>query len=324
MTRRNDHLETGAGKESSPSGNFPSPRAERDLAMTRVTRSNHGLVTIGRLNRLGFSKKEVLGLVAHGDLRRVHRGVYADGRTQLSDRGRLHAALLALGRASWLPGETGAAAWGLKTGVPAVIEVSLVADHTPRHPGLRIRRVVHPPHPCEIKTRNGLRVSSIPLMLIEVAAAGASIDDVHTLVDAAVRKNVLNIDELVATLDRNAGRRGTAKVNAACSMYLPHPERKSKLEQSFDRWLAVHPEIPEPQRNVYLGPWEIDCYWPDRRLALELDGREFHITAQDFERDRVKDAWLQLNGNRVLRVTWRRWRYDRPGAEHDLTAMLAA
>jgi putative AbiEi antitoxin of type IV toxin-antitoxin system len=291
--------------------------------MTRVTRSHHGLVTVGRLNQLGFSKKEVLGLVAHGDLRRVHRGVYADGRSQLSDRGRLHAALLALGKGSWLPGETGVAAWGLRTGVPAVIEVALVADHTPRHPGLRIRRVVHPPHPSEIKIRNGLRVSSIPRMLIELAAGGGSTDDVLTLVDAAARKNLLNVGELVATLDRNANRRGTAKVRAACAAYLPHPGRKSKLEQSFDRWLAVHPEIPEPQRNVYLGPWEIDCYWPDRRLVLELDGREFHITAEDFERDRLKDAWLQLNGNKVLRVTWRRWRYDRPGAEHDLTAMLA-
>jgi hypothetical protein len=292
--------------------------------MTATTRRNHGLVTIARLKQLGFSKKEVRGLVAHGDLRRVHRGVYADGRTQLSDRGRLHAALLALGRGSWLPGETGAAAWGLTTGVPAVIEVALVADHTPRHPGLRVRRVVHPPHPSEIKTRNGLRVSSIPRLLIEAAAQGASTDDVHTLVDAAARKNLLNVEELVVTLDRNKGCRGTAKVTAACATYLPHPGRKSILEQSFDRWLADHPEIPEPQRNIYLGPWEIDCYWPKHQLALELDGREFHIAALDFERDRLKDAWLQRNGNRVLRVSWRRWRDDRPGAEDDLTAMLAA
>jgi hypothetical protein len=197
-----------------------------------------------------------------------------------------------------------------------------VADHTPRHPGLRIKRVAHPPHPSEIKTRNGLRVSSIPRLLIEVAANGASTDDLHTLAEAAARKNLLNIDELVATLDRDAGRRGTARVIAACAAYLPHPGRKSILEQSFDRWLAVHPQIPEPQRNIHLGPWEIDCYWADHQLALELDGREFHIAAQEFERDRLKDAWLQRNGNRVLRITWRRWRDDRPGAEHDLTTML--
>jgi hypothetical protein len=126
--------------------------------MTRILRANHGVTTLRRLHLLGYTEDDVRGLVAHGDLKRVHRGVYADGRAQLSDRGRLHAALLALGTGAWLPGNTGAAAWGLKTGIPALIEVTLVADHTPKHPGLRVRRVVHPPHPSEIKLRNGLRV----------------------------------------------------------------------------------------------------------------------------------------------------------------------
>jgi hypothetical protein len=291
--------------------------------MTRALRSNAGVITLTSLMGIGFSHNEVRGLVAHGDLRRLHRGVYADGRAPLKGEAYFKAALLAVGAGAWLRANTAAMAWGLSPVSVARIEVTLVAASTPRHPGLRVKRVVHPPHPSEIKIRNGLRVSSIPRLLIEVAAAGGSADDVHTLAEAAARKGLLDSADLDATLDRHAGRSGAARVNAVCAAYLPHPGRKSKLEQSFDRWLAVHPEIPEPQRNIYLGPWEIDCYWPDHQLALELDGREFHIAAQDFERDRLKDAWLQLNGNRILRVTWRRWQDDRRGAGHDLTAMLA-
>ena len=185
------------------------------------------------------------------------------------------------------------------------------------------RRAAAPPHRSEIKNRHGLRVSSIPRLLIESAATGATHDDLHTLLEAAASKNLLNVEELAATLERKRGQRGVARVKRAAADYLPHPGRKSKLEQSFDRWLNRHPEIPEPQRNIFLGPWEIDCYWPQQRLALELDGREFHIAAQEFERDRLKDAWLQRNGNRVLRVTWRRWHHDRVGAESDLAALLA-
>jgi hypothetical protein len=290
--------------------------------MTRALRSNAGVIPLTRLVDLGFTHNEVRGLVAHGDLRRLYRGVYADGRAPLKDQAYFKAALLALGPGAWLPGNTASMAYGLSPVSVALIEVTLVADHTPKHPGLRVRRVVHPPHPSEIKLRNGLRVSSIPRILIEIAADGASTQEVHDLVDAAVRKKLLNVEDLKATLDRNARRRGTAKVATACGAYLPHPERKSPLEQSFDRWLAAHPEIPEPQRNIYLGPWEIDCYWPEHELALELDGREFHITAEDFERDRLKDAWLQRNGNQVLRITWRRWREDRLAAQHDLATML--
>ncbi len=80
--------------------------------------------------------------------------------------------------------------------------------------------------------------------------------------------------------------------------------------------------MPRPQRNVRLGPWEIDCYWPTEQLALELDGRAYHIAVRDFERDRLKDAWLQRNAITILRVTHRRWAADRDGVHHDLASML--
>ena len=109
----------------------------------------------------------------------------------------------------------------------------------------------------------------------------------------------------------------------ACQDYLPQHRRKSGLERSFDRWLSGHPEIPQPQRNVFLGPWEIDCYWPEQRLALELDGRRYHIVVKEIERDRRKDAWLQIHGIHILRVTDSRWRHDKRGVHGDLMAMLA-
>ncbi len=118
-------------------------------------------------------------------------------------------------------------------------------------------------------------------------------------------------------------RPGTVQVHKTCEEYLPHLDRKSKLERAFDRWLAKHPEIPPPQRNIKLAFWEIDCYWPEHRLALELDGRPYHTVVEDIERDRRKDAWLQVHGNLILRVTDSRFRRDKPGVYRDLTTMLA-
>jgi hypothetical protein len=291
--------------------------------MTKALRRNHAIITLRALRNLGFGEEEVRGLVRHGDLRRVHRGIYADGRTQLSDHGRMLAALLAVGRGAWLSGWTAAAAGGLEQGVPAIIDVHVVADHTPRYRGLRVDRLSRPPHPSEIRTRRGLRVSSIPRLLIEVAAAGGTREQIDALIEAAVRRDRLDIPDLAATITRNAGRPGTNNVRQACDEYLPHPERKSGLERSFDRWLTRHPEIPDPQRNIYLGPWEIDCYWPEHDLALELDGRPFHTVIKDIERDRRKDAWLQAHGIRILRVTDTRWKHDKAGVQGDLTTVLA-
>ncbi len=242
---------------------------------------------------------------------------------QLTDHGRMLAGLLVVGRGAWLSGWTAAAAWGLEQGVPAIIEVSICADHTPRHPGLRARRVTRRPHPSEIATRGGLRVSSIPRLLIETAAAGAGREELDRLIEAAVRRNVLDVSDLAATIERNAGRAGASKLRRVCTEYLPHQDRKSGLERSFDRWLTRHPEIPQPERNIHLGPWELDCYWPEYQLVVELDGRPYHSVINEIERDHRKNTWLQAHGIRILRVTDNRWKHDKPGVHHDLTTMLA-
>ncbi len=282
-----------------------------------------GVIPLRELERLGFSYDEVRGFVRHGDLRRLHVGVYADGRAPLKDQAHFRAALLAVRGDRWLRGHTAAMVWVLEAVSLVAIEVGVVATSTPKHKRLRISRTSHPPHPSEIRTRNGLRVSSIPRLLIETAADGATTEDLHKLIENAVRRNLLDIPDLAETLGRNMRRPGTVQVHKTCEEYLPHLDRKSKLERAFDRWLAKHPEIPPPQRNIKLEFWEIDCYWPEHRLALELDGRPYHTVVEDIERDRRKDAWLQVHGNLILRVTDSRFRRDKPGVYRDLTTMLA-
>ncbi|HEV2061747.1 MAG TPA: DUF559 domain-containing protein, partial [Solirubrobacteraceae bacterium] len=54
--------------------------------------------------------------------------------------------------------------------------------------------------------------------------------------------------------------------------------------------------------------------------VVEVDGYAFHGTRQAFERDRRRDAQLQLDGYRVIRVTWRQIADE----QHAVVAMLAA
>src|SRR5579863_8942876 len=140
----------------------------------------------------------------------------------------------------------------------------------------------------------------------------------------AFRRGILNLTEVEATLRRHRREPDFGKLKRALVGYRPLPKRKSGLESSFDRWLRSHPEIPEPARNFkFAGVWELDCYWPEHGLVLELDGRPYHIVVRDIERDRRKDAWLQRHGLRVLRVTDLRWKTDRGGVHSDLLALLA-
>jgi len=60
-----------------------------------------------------------------------------------------------------------------------------------------------------------------------------------------------------------------------------------------------------PETNVRIGRYEVDAFWERERLVVEVDGYAFHSTRGAFERDRARDADLQAQGFRVLRVTWR-------------------
>ena len=64
--------------------------------------------------------------------------------------------------------------------------------------------------------------------------------------------------------------------------------------------------LPTPATNVLVEGFLVDAVWLRQRLVVELDSRRYHDTRAAFERDRVRDARLQVAGYRVLRVTWKR------------------
>ena len=83
------------------------------------------------------------------------------------------------------------------------------------------------------------------------------------------------------------------------------PDTRSALEQRFVA-LCRTSSLPMPALNVSVAGFVVDALWPSERLVVELDGFAFHRTRQAFERDRARDAALQLAGYRVLRLTFRR------------------
>ena len=113
-----------------------------------------------------------------------------------------------------------------------------------------------------------------------------------------------------------------AALTAVLGAYRRTESSKSGLERAFDRLLAQHPEIPDPQRNIHIDLWEIDRFWPAHNLAVELDGRPYHIAAKDMERDRIKDADLLRRGITPLRFTDFRVEHDLRGVLGDLHHFL--
>jgi very-short-patch-repair endonuclease len=55
------------------------------------------------------------------------------------------------------------------------------------------------------------------------------------------------------------------------------------------------------RRQHPLGPYVVDFYCPERRLAIELDG-SIHAQPSQARRDKARDKILQSQGIQVLRV----------------------
>jgi hypothetical protein len=312
-----------AGKVPRPDDEKSSQgRVERERALAVLCRRQDGAVGIGQVLALGFSKDEATRLLAGGAFTRRHRGVLLDARASVPQRGHLIAALLALGPSSFLSRRTAAALHGLRAVNVRGIEVTVPAEHTPHHAGLDVHRTTQL-HPDEVRVRDGLRFSSVPRMLIELAPRETRAELDRLIAETARRRN-LDLERIARAIARHPRHPGVRKLVAALDAYQPSPDDKSRLERAFADWLATRPDIPPPERNIKLaGRWEIDFYWPAHSLAVELDGRPYHLLPADQERDRIKDVWLQRNAIAIIRVTEFRFEHDRAGIAADLRHFLA-
>ncbi len=61
--------------------------------------------------------------------------------------------------------------------------------------------------------------------------------------------------------------------------------------------------LPAPEVNFTTARYELDFYWPDYRLGVEVDTFWTHSSAHSFEADRRRDAELATAGIQVIRVT---------------------
>ena len=244
------------------------------------------------------------------------------GPPNLTPRGELKAALLTLGDTAFLSHRSSIAVQGLRPIDTRRIEVTVIADHTPRRPGLTIHRTATPPHRHEVRDRFGLRYSSLPRALVEVASTETP-EELLRLVTAGIRKRLLDSRALRETVDRHSRRPGIGVLRSALARYLDPSDRKSELERSFDAVIGADPRFPTYQKNVYAGAHEWDVVFGAHRLVVELDGRPYHAALQDMDNDRAKDIWAQRHGLRVMRITDFAWEHDRTRAIEDLLALLA-
>jgi len=123
--------------------------------------------------------------------------------------------------------------------------------------------------------------------------------------------------EMAALLARRRGHRGTGAMRrllAASGSGFSRGEAERMLHR-----LIREAGLPEPRRNARVDWHELDFWWPELGLNVEMDGYRWHSTRARLNRDRERDAELTARGIRVLRFS-----YDQLGRPVRVVARLAA
>lgn len=302
-------------------------------AVWTIAASQHGVITRAQLIGLGFSSTAVEHRIATGRLHRIHRGVYALGRPQLTQHGRWMAAVLSCGPRAALSHRTAAALWGIRAererrpnrvaseiDVPAPdgeIDVSVPVSVFRRRPGVHLHRRSNL-SVDELTQVHRIPVTDPTCTLVDLAATLRP-DRLEAAVNDADKLDLTSPEALRSALDLMPRRPGLARLRKVLDRRV-FVLTDSQLERRFLP-IAQSAGLPTPQTGRHLNGFKVDFYWPDLGLIVETDGLRYHRTPSQQARDRRRDQVHTAAGLTTLRFTHAQVSFERAAVRATLRAV---
>ncbi|MCZ7526119.1 MAG: DUF559 domain-containing protein [Acidimicrobiia bacterium] len=219
------------------------------------------------------------------------------------------AAVLATGEDAVASHGSAARLWRLDCPHDDQLEVTSPRTRRVRIPGVRAHRSVVFLGEEHGRTR-GIAATSVARTIVDLSGR-LSTRELGVVLDDGLRRNIVTLDVLrrcVAGLAPAPGRR-PSRVHRLLVDRLPgYDPGESELEMRVVRTLVAG-GVPQPvlQHEVAVADrsYRLDLAYPGSRLAIEVDGWEFHRSRAAFDRDRTRANALVVAGWTLLRFTSR-------------------
>lgn len=279
------------------------------LAANQIARRQHGLITLDQALAAGLTIDQVRRRHRSGEWSVARPGVYAISGAPPTWMQTVAAVALASQPHAWLSHETAGALWALPGVKDDAIHVVTGLDRRVRLAGVRGHRS-GALFDADLTTLQRIPVTTPARSIVDLSAQ-LTHRQLGSVVDDAVRRRVLSLESFrrcVARLAEAPGRR-TSVLQELLAERLPgYNPGDSDLETRVLRLLVAHGYPPPAQQHrVRLGgrTFRIDLAYPVLRLAIELDGWEFHSSRSAFDDDRTRANLLVAHGWSVVRFTSR-------------------
>lgn len=275
-------------------------RATSDRGLAAVASRQHTLVAAAQLRHLGIDQNATEHRVRLGRLWPIHRGVFAVGHPELTQEGRLLAAVLALGEGAVLSHVPAAVHWCFLS-KRWLFEDGCVDVTTPRR--LKPRPGIRPHTDTRLVAADWTRHGAIP-----ITTPARSLYDIATLLPDRSLRRAVHEAEVQRRVNHRQLRAQIAGKNTAAARALraviehgPAPTR-SDLEDDVLELLRAR-DLPRPRNNARIAGFEVDLLYADLDLVIEIDSDRYHGTAFARDNDAHKQALLEAAGFRVIRVS---------------------
>jgi hypothetical protein len=106
------------------------------------------------------------------------------------------------------------------------------------------------------------------------------------------------------------GRWGAKKLRPYLALWVPELLRIRSVLEGWFILVWVNRGLPMPLVNEKVFGCEVDLYWPELNLGLELDGDAFHSDPAQKRIDAEKQRYLESRGLTVRRLTFGQFAAD--------------
>ena len=267
----------------------------------------HGCASRIELRLHGLTDGQIDSCVRRGSLVPLHRGVYAVPGSPDTRLRRLWAATRTTEPPGVVSHRAAASIYGYHLMSDSPLELSVVRERRPRVPGITIHQS-RDLHPTQVSTIDGLHVTSPTRVLVDLGQVEPWWV-VEKVLEHFLVQRLTTVPQVRAARELHSqhGRRGVGVLGHVLDKRALGDSVGDSGLESLVANVCAEAELDglEFQHPIRLNGRDrrIDFAVPDLKIAIEIDGYEFHSGRAQFEADRVRENELVLAGWHVLRFT---------------------
>jgi very-short-patch-repair endonuclease/predicted transcriptional regulator of viral defense system len=295
-------------------------RLSADMQVAQRARRQHGVLKHAHLVEAGLRRGTIAHRAKTGRLRRLHHGVYALGAGPLPPLAPVIAAVYAYGHRTYASYTSATRIWDFGPQPGGVVHVTVVGRDARSRPGIRVHAVKHLDK-RDVLIRHNVPVTAPARTIVDIAA-DLPPHRLRRAMDEAITKRLTTEAQIKDALERAPTKKGTAALRAILNAAVEPAITRSEAEEIF-LGIVEAGGLPRPKVNAMVHGYEVDFYWPDHEVVVEIDGYRYHGHRSAFERDHARIADLATKGIQLIPFTWRQITETRDVALAQTAAALA-